>query len=116
MSLVLLGLPGGALLGGVVAAEWLPILGWRGMFLLGGVLPVIMIAVMFFCPEPPGYLVARGRPGDQTKARMLIHQATRVPVDQSTALVPELDGQSRGSIAALFDQKYRANTIAVGAV
>lgn len=116
MSLVLLGLPGGALLGGVVAAEWLPILGWRGMFLLGGVLPVIMLAVMFFCPESPGYLVARGRPGDQTKARMLIHQATKVPVDQSTALVPELDGQSRGSIAALFDQKYRATTIAVGAV
>lgn len=116
MSLVLLGLPGGALLGGVVAAEWLPILGWRGMFLLGGVLPVIMIAVMFFCPESPGYLVARGRPGDQTKARMLIHQATKVPVDQSTALVPELGGQSRGSIAALFDQKYRATTIAVGAV
>ncbi|WP_338125451.1 MFS transporter [Kocuria palustris] len=110
------GLPGGALLGGVVAAEWLPILGWRGMFLLGGVLPVIMIAVMFFCPESPGYLVARGRPGDQTKARMLIHQATKVPVDQSTALVPELGGRSRGSIAALFDQKYRATTIAVGAV
>lgn len=61
-------------------------------------------------------LVLLGLPSDQTKARMLIHQATKVTVDQSTALVPELDGRSRGSIAALFDQKYRATTIAVGAV
>lgn len=116
MSLVLLGLPGGALLGGVVASEWLSILGWRGMFLLGGVLPLIMIAVMLFCPESPGYLVARGRPGDQEKARRLIHQVTASPVPESVMLEPELTDDSRGSIAALFDQKYRATTIAVGAV
>ena len=45
MTLVLLGLPGGALLGGLVAAAWLPVMGWRGIFLVGGVLPLALLLV-----------------------------------------------------------------------
>ena len=61
MTLVLLGLPGGALLGGLVAAAWLPVMGWRGIFLIGGVLPLAMVLVCLkMLSESPIFLAAKG--------------------------------------------------------
>lgn len=63
MTLVLLGLPGGAMIGGLAAAAWLPAVGWRGIFLIGGALPVVLLAAaVALLPESPAFLVARGTP------------------------------------------------------
>ena len=63
MTLVLLGLPGGALLGGLVAAAWLPVMGWRGIFLVGGVLPLALLLVCLkMLPESPVFLATKRTP------------------------------------------------------
>lgn len=118
MTLVLLGLPGGALLGGLVAAQWLPVLGWRGMFLLGGVLPIVMMFVMTGVPESPAFLASRGGERDLVRARRTLRRTVGVEVAPEARLVPETgDGAGeRASVRALFDPAYRTVTVAVWAV
>src|SRR5688572_24777702 len=53
----LLGVPVGGIVGSALAAEVIPELGWRAIFVVGGVLPVVAVAVLFFVlPESPGFL------------------------------------------------------------
>ena len=73
MTLVLLGLPGGALLGGLVAAAWLPVMGWRGIFLAGGVLPLAMVLVCSkILSESPIFLAAKGTSAADAEARQIM--------------------------------------------
>ncbi|PVZ42704.1 aromatic acid/H+ symport family MFS transporter [Pseudomonas sp. CC120222-01a] len=54
----------GSALGGVVAAQLLPLFGWRSVLALGGVLPLALLPVLMLAlPESVRYL-ARSRPGD----------------------------------------------------
>ncbi|MGH3638233.1 MAG: MFS transporter, partial [Mycobacterium sp.] len=117
MTLVLLGLPGGALIGGLVAAAWLPIVGWRGVFLIGGILPLLLVAVCVFAlPESPSLLVAKGTESAQAKVRDLMRRYFGLAADDQTDYVTTEVRIARGSVAELFSARYRAVTIAVFSV
>lgn len=116
MTLVLLGLPGGAMLGGVIAAAWLPVLGWRGIFLLGGILPLALIAAVTFLPESPSYLATRTDAASQQTARKLLRRMTGAEIAEDAVLHPERDTATAGSIAALFGSDYRRSTVTICAI
>ncbi|MDP9883098.1 AAHS family 4-hydroxybenzoate transporter-like MFS transporter [Sinomonas atrocyanea] len=117
MTLVLLGLPGGAMIGGLVAAAWLPAVGWRGIFLIGGALPVVLLAaVIALLPESQAFLVAKGAPEGDRRARTLIARTTGQAVPDATVLMVEDAGEKRGSVAALLSPAYRTATVAVWAI
>jgi MFS transporter, putative metabolite:H+ symporter len=61
-------LPAGNLLGGV--AGWLlaPIIGWRGLFLIGLVPIVLVLMVRYWVPESPRWLIRMGRHADARKS------------------------------------------------
>ena len=61
-------LPAGNLLGGV--AGWLlaPIIGWRGLFLIGLVPIVLVLMVRYWVPESPRWLIRMGRHEDARKS------------------------------------------------
>lgn len=112
MTITLLGLPGGAMIGGLVAAAWLPILGWRGIFLLGGVLPLLMVPLaLLLLRESPSFLVSRGRSGDQERARGTIATITGQPVIGE--LTPEARTVNQGSVGQLFSPRFRLVTITI---
>lgn len=114
MTLVLLGLPGGALLGGLVAAAWLPVLGWRGIFLVGGVLPLAMVLIcMRLLSESPVFLAAKGTPAADAEARQIMAAVSGGPVSPDAVLTTNDKAEERSSVAALFSAKYRMVTIAV---
>ncbi|UEL28098.1 MFS transporter [Pseudarthrobacter sp. L1SW] len=114
MTLVLLGLPGGALLGGLVAAAWLPVMGWRGIFLVGGVLPLALLLVCAkLLPESPVFLATRRNPVAQAQARRIMEAMFGQPVDPEAELITEDKKSDRTSVAALFSARYRVVTIAV---
>lgn len=116
MTLVLLGLPGGAMMGGIVAAAWLPALGWRGIFLLGGALPVVLLAAVALMPESPSFLATRSDARSQDKARTLLRRMTGAEIADDVTLRAELDEQTSGSIRALFANEYRQTTITICAI
>jgi MFS transporter, AAHS family, 4-hydroxybenzoate transporter len=63
--LSLLGVPIGGIVGSALAAEVIPELGWRAIFVVGGVLPVVAASVLFFVlPESPGFLARTARPSE----------------------------------------------------
>ena len=115
MTLVLLGLPGGALIGGLVAAAWLPVVGWRGIFLIGGVLPLAMVLVCAkMLSESPVFLAAKGTPAADAQARRIMADVSGSPISPDTVLVTNDKIEARrSSIAALFSARYRMVTIAV---
>src|SRR6202035_533625 len=55
------GFPIGATIGGFAAAPIIPTFGWRGMFVLGGILPLLLAPVLaVMLPESIRHLVLRG--------------------------------------------------------
>ena len=59
----LIGVPVGGILGSALAAEVIPALGWRAIFVAGGVLPIVAASVLFFVlPESPGFLAHKAEP------------------------------------------------------
>lgn len=117
MTLVILGLPGGALIGGLVAAAWLPVVGWRGIFLIGGLMPVVLILVaVFLLPESPGFLASHPDPARRARARTLLSRVTQREIPDHVELEVEAKVKSRGSVVSLFAPTYRKTTVAVWTV
>ncbi|MBV8776704.1 MAG: MFS transporter [Alphaproteobacteria bacterium] len=54
-------LPGGSLLAGIIAASLLPVIGWRGLFLVGLSPIVLVLMIRFWVPESPRWLMRVGR-------------------------------------------------------
>jgi MFS transporter, AAHS family, 4-hydroxybenzoate transporter len=62
MVMTTLGMNGGAMVGGFVSAWLIPMFGWPSVFYLGGVVPLVIAALMFFwLPESMQFLVVRTR-------------------------------------------------------
>lgn len=113
---VLLGLPAGAMVGGVLAAGWMPVIGWQGIYVVGGAIPlVVLIICLVFLPESAQFLASRGRPEDLSRARNLVARIAGRPLgDHTSFAVPA--AVEKGSVGALFAPQYRTSTIAIWAV
>src|ERR1700726_27116 len=61
-------LPAGSMLAGVVAWQLLPIVGWRGLFLVGLVPLVLVFMIRYWVPESPRWLMRMGRMEDARKS------------------------------------------------
>src|SRR5215471_7198209 len=60
-ALVTTMLPAGGMLAGFVAWLLLPIVGWRGLFLVGLVPLVLVFMIRYWVPESPRWLIGKGR-------------------------------------------------------
>lgn len=113
---VLLGLPAGAMVGGVLAAGWMPVIGWQGIYVVGGAIPLVVLVIcLIFLPESPQFLASRGRPDDLSRARVLVARIAGRPLaGDTTFAVPS--AVDKGSVRALFTPEYRTSTIAIWTV
>ena len=86
VAIMFLGFPLGAGAGGFIGAALIPRLGWQTMFLLGGLLPLILLPIaIFMLPESVRFLVTHG------------YQPARV-----AALLNRLDGNAAYSGSETF--------------
>lgn len=113
---VLLGLPAGAMVGGVLAAGWMPVIGWQGIYIVGGAIPLVVLLIcLAFLPESAQFLAARGRPGDLDHARKLVARIAGKPISgETTFVLPQ--AVEKGSVTALFAPEFRTSTIAIWAI
>ena len=59
----------GSALGGVIAAQMVPLYGWRSVLFLGGVLPLLCLPILYvFLPESVRFLVQRAAPAKKISA------------------------------------------------
>lgn len=102
MTTVLLGLPAGAILGGMLASKMLPVIGWQGIFAVGGIVPLALLVVLVFAlPESLHFLVRHRATASRQKIDQLVGRITGSPLQAGTAYsVPEADVKT--SVTSLF--------------
>jgi len=61
-------LPAGSLLAGIATWQLLPLIGWRGLFLVGLVPLVLVFMIRYWVPESPRWLMRMGRLEDARKS------------------------------------------------
>src|SRR6266481_1365026 len=79
-------LPAGSLLGALAGAYLAPIMGWRGMFLLGLVPIVLVLMVRYWVPESPRWLIRMGRHEEARKSLAWALQVDPKEIDLPTTL------------------------------
>lgn len=111
VSLGLICIPIGGLLGGMIAKELLPIYGWRSLFLVGGGLPLLVSFILLaVLPESPQFL-ARKTGNSAEVTRRLRELGCEVP-DGCTFAGAAAD-KKRSSLGALFEGGMPRNTLAL---
>lgn len=114
VMLTILCVPIGSMLGGLLASAILPTMGWRTLFLVGGLLPILAAVVLFFVlPESPRYLV-RDKQRHVELAKLMGRMGHPLPAEASLVNLTEGSDQ-KISLAALFVPEYRFDTIALWA-
>jgi AAHS family 4-hydroxybenzoate transporter-like MFS transporter len=64
ISAIAVCVPLGGVLGGLVSASLLPAIGWRGLFLVAGIIPLFYSGILFLAlPESPGFVASRAAGG-----------------------------------------------------
>lgn len=113
MTTVLLGLPAGAILGGLLAARMLPSIGWEGIFAVGGIVPLLLMVVLIFAlPESLYFLTRQRTDSSLEKVGKIVARITDKPLDAgSTFSVPELDVKTR--VSSLFAGGLARNTLGI---
>jgi AAHS family 4-hydroxybenzoate transporter-like MFS transporter len=98
----------GALVASLTAPWIVSWLGWRGPFVLGGVLPIASALLLLAAPESLKFLLHR-RPGHPAIARILSRVAPEANARQVyVAPPPDIAG---GSVRDLFAPRYRVRTL-----
>jgi len=116
MTTVLLGLPAGAILGGLLAAKMLPSIGWQGIFAVGGIVPLALVVVLVFALPESLYFLARNQSSiSRQKMARTIANITKTPISADTTYtVPEMEVKTR--VVSLFSDGLARNTLGIWTV
>jgi AAHS family 4-hydroxybenzoate transporter-like MFS transporter len=105
----------GAALGGFGAAAITPGYGWRGVFIAGGIVPLVLALIAAFAlPESIRFMVARRASTEKVKA-ILCRIAGVATIEGSSFTLPELHGKAteRSPVALILSRDYRVGTLAL---
>lgn len=112
MTAMFVGFPFGAVAGGLVSSAIIEAYGWPGVFILGGVAPLAMIAVVIpFLPESIRFLSAKGKRPQEIAAALSQIDRTYTYQEDDTFAVPK--SASTGSIAGLFSDGRALGTLLI---
>jgi|SRR5579872_1443059 len=108
VTLTIVCVPLGASLAGLIATPLLPVIGWRGLFVAGGVCPLLIAAALYpVLPESPRYLARHRERWDELAALLRRMGHT---LEQSSAFADASSG-GRGRVADLFTNGYARDTV-----
>ncbi len=108
VSLLYLGYPIGAVLGGLIAQFNIERTGWQAFFLYGGLITGALIPVALLrLPESLDYLLSRQPKRALSAANKLIRKLGYAPID---ALPPKPPAAGRPAVSVLFSEAYRRQT------
>lgn len=113
MLLAGLGLPVGAILGGLIAGQVIPVWGWQGVFVIGGVAPLLALPVLVrVFPESPYFLA---RTGQQSRLRQLLARVAPEATSWRDVVFTLPEPPARVGAMALLAPDLRHNTLAIWA-
>jgi len=111
MMIVTNGFTIGAMIGGFLSAWLIPAYGWRSVFVVGGVVPlIILVPMLVSLPESLQLLALRGA-NDRRIGKWLRRIDPSVPVDEGTRYVVQEERRRGVPIAHLFRDGRTAGTM-----
>lgn len=112
VTLTIVCIPLGGTLAALLAGRVLPVYGWRGLFVIGGVIPVVLALVLFkLLPESPRFLASRRERWPELSA-MLRRIGHDVPADATYVDgAGETMPKSQARLGAVFAPALRLDTI-----
>lgn len=116
ITIMFVGFPAGAVLGGLLSAKIITAFGWPSVFILGGVAPLLLtVALIVFLPESIRFLALKGRKPALIAACLarIDKQYRRGPDDKFFAL--EEKG-AKGSFSGLFAGGRALGTVLIWAL
>ena len=114
VTLAIVCVPVGAALAGVAAIAVLPAVGWRGMFVIGGIVPIVAAAVLSrLLPESPRFLARHPHRWPEL-ARLLQRMGHQVDPRASFTDVAE-SAVKPGALKTIFQGDLRLDTFALWA-
>jgi AAHS family 4-hydroxybenzoate transporter-like MFS transporter len=112
VTLTIVCVPLGATIAGLLGIRVLPVVGWRTLFVIGGVIPVLAaLALIRMLPESPRYLARHPRRWSEL-TRTLARMGHPTPVGATFVDSIEQSAE-RASIRTLFRPDWRADTLAL---
>ena len=112
VTLTIVCVPVGATIAGLLGIRALPLVGWRTLFMIGGVMPVLgALALTRVLPESPRYLARRPRRWPEL-VRMLARMGHRTP-EGATFIDSVERSVERVSLRTLFRSEMRVDTLAL---
>lgn len=104
-----IGIPVGGLLGGLISAPLIEMLGWRSIFLVGGFGPLLLLPLLLIAlPESLPFLAASRRRGALARFHSLLGRLGIDPAQVATSVAPVRGGLS---LVQLFREGRARNTI-----
>jgi MFS transporter, AAHS family, 4-hydroxybenzoate transporter len=113
VTITIVCVPLGATLAGVLGIQALPLIGWRNLFIAGGLVPVAAAIVLrFILPESPHFLARREHRWPEL-AGVLKKMGHAPPPDAVFVDPPARVTVHKASIASLFRAEFRRDTLAL---
>jgi MFS transporter, AAHS family, 4-hydroxybenzoate transporter len=113
VTIAIVCVPLGGTLAGVLGIQVLPTIGWRNLFMIGGVVPLVAaVALRFMLPESPQFL-ARHR--DRWSELIGVMRRIGHAIPPNSAFVDPSAGHAvqKASVGTLFSAGLRRDTIAL---
>ena len=112
VTLTIVCVPVGATIAGLLGIRALPLVGWRTLFVIGGVIPMLgALALTWVLPESPRYLARYPRRWPEL-VRTLTRMGHHTP-DGATFIDSIERPVARASVRALFQPEMRVDTLAL---
>ena len=107
------GMPTGAMMGGLLAAYFIPQYGWQSLFMIGGLAPfVLSFFIAFLLPESLEFLVSRNSAKDNARIRHIVKKINQsIPNDTSIEFISTEDVSSGTPIKRLFTEGRATTTL-----
>lgn len=113
VTLMFCGFTLGLAFGGAIAALLIPNFGWKGVFVFGGVFPLLLAPVIWlFLPESLRFMA--GKPCYADEARRVLERMTGDADTPLHAVMPEDARRAAGrqtAVGTLFSARYRTGTL-----
>jgi len=112
VTLTIVCIPLGGTLAGILAQRALPAVGWRGLFMIGGLVPfVVAFLLMALLPESPRFLARH--PRRWPALIKILQRAGYSPAPDTAFADPHEQGVARVSVGTLLSPEFRADTVAL---
>lgn len=108
VTLMFCGFTIGSALGGIFSAQLIPQIGWHGILLVGGVLPLCTVPFLYFLlPESLRFLVLKKKSKEKIN---VIAQKIAPHLNTIPTLVPSINEKEKSSLKDLFAKGYALGT------